>query len=158
MSCAIASQFLKDLTLQSRAIGTNVCQLLTPIVFISFAGIMQVILNVILKKHATPVPGSSPILLPMDISRSLACETNESIFNNPEIKWVNGSVIGMDDFEITNCRDNFLNFFTEHPDIDPHLIDMLPPKFKILMQNLSVLSLARPQDLLFDFPMFYIGK
>lgn len=169
------SQFLKDLTLQSRAVGTNVCQLLTPIVFITFAGVMQIILNIILRDHGTPVPGSSPILIPMDVSRSLACETDGSAFNNPEIISPNGT------FNITNCHDNLFNFFTEHPNITninntelrefindlSILLNITLPVDKIMdqimeeeeeLKNISIFSLARPQDLLFNLPMFYIGK
>ena len=150
------SQFLKDLTLQSRAIGTNVCQLLTPIVFISFAGLMQVILNIILKEHGTPVPGSSPLPFPMDISRSLACVTDGNL-SNPEIVSVDGSMFELGDFNITNCHDNFINFFVEHFEIVSLIIDHIP-KYTNKTLKLEDLTLARPQDLLFDFPMFYVGK
>ena len=67
-------QFLKDLTLQFRAVGTNVCQLLTPIIFILFVGIMQVIVNFILRDHHYPVPGTeTPYLPPVNPGRLLDC-------------------------------------------------------------------------------------
>lgn len=127
---------------------------------------MQIILNIILKDHGTAVPGSSPVLIPMDISRSLACETNGS--NHPEIILANGT------FPITNCHDNLFNFFAEHNITElrsrtNELIDTLPfdiPNKTLdkinetfdLLEMLSITSLARPQDLLFNLPMFYIGK
>jgi ABC-type multidrug transport system ATPase subunit len=148
--------FLKDLTLQSRAIGTNVCQLLTPIIFISFAGLMQVILNIVLKEHGTAIPGSSSLLFPIDITRSLACVTDGNS-SNPDFRRVDGTPFGLGEFNITNCRDNFLNFFVEHPGIE-ELIEGIFPNYTNETLELDIFTLARPQDLLFDLPMFYVGK
>ena len=121
---------------------------------------MQIILNFVLREHGTPVPGTAGVPLPMDISRSLACTSNDS-FNNPEIVTVDASAIGMGEFQITDCHDNFLNFFNDFGEIEnltQTFPQFLPEGFENLALALTLLTYARPQDLLFDFPMFYIGK
>lgn len=136
---------------------------------------MQIILNIILRDHGTAVPGSSPVLIPMDIGRSVACETNGSAYSNPDIIW--GDANGT--FDITNCHDNLFNFFTEQNIIELNnsifelinktnnelypfqvpnrTVDKINQTF-VMLEELSIASLARPQDLLFNLPMFYIGK
>jgi ABC-type multidrug transport system fused ATPase/permease subunit len=157
--------FLKDLTLQSRAIATNVFQLLTPMIFISFAGLMQIILNIILKEHQTPVPGTGAVPFPMDISRSLTCHPANNSYNNPDIEMINGTIIGIDkDYNITDCHDNFLNFLSDYE----HLYNLVTEfhngskynesKYSEHLKYLNLVTFARPQDLLFNLPMFYIGK
>ena len=91
------TQFLKDLTLQLRAIGTNLCQLLTPVIFICFAGIMQLIINNILSANGTAIPGSNAFPIPVNPGRLEAC-TKNSTTNNPE-----------------KCHDEIFNFFVEFP-------------------------------------------
>lgn len=119
---------------------------------------MQIILNIILRDHGTPVPGSSPVLLPTDIGRSVACKTNGSAYNHPEIISANGT------FDITNCHDDLFNFYTEY-NITKFISEIHPEdrskKFNRtvdMLEELNITSLARPQDLLFNLPMFYIGK
>ena len=149
------SQFLKDLTLQSRAIFTNVCQLLTPIIIISFAGIMQVILNLILREHGTAVPGTASLSIPMDISRSLACNAT-NFTRNPEILLVTGTEDGQAPYNITDCHDNFANFLDDFPGLIQLANDI--SELKEIIQNWTLFTYARPQDLLFNLPMFYISK
>ena len=57
-------QFLKDTQLQFKSYKTNICQLLVPIVFISFAGLVQVIVNGLIPAN-TVVPGSDSKPLPV---------------------------------------------------------------------------------------------
>ena len=55
---------MKDLSLQLKSYVTNICQLLVPVIFICFAGIIQVVLNHFLHKNGSQVPGSNSLLLP----------------------------------------------------------------------------------------------
>ena len=64
-------QFLKDLQLQLRAVVTNVCQLLVPVIFISFAGVMQLVVNHLLHKNGDVVPGSNTLGIPGGMFLSL---------------------------------------------------------------------------------------
>ena len=52
---------------------TNICQLLVPVIFICFAGIIQVVLNHFLHKNGAVVPGSNSLLLPYGISIIINC-------------------------------------------------------------------------------------
>ena len=143
------------MTLQSRAIATNVCQLLTPVVFICFAGLMQIILNIVLKKHGTAVPGTGSLPFPVDISRSLACNASNR-FNNPNVKLANGTLIGLNYFNITQCHDNLFNFLDDYPGlIRAARVD---PSLNETIENFTLVALTRAQDQLFSLPMFYIGK
>ena len=118
---------------------------------------MQLILNRILSEHATAVPGTTPIYLPMDIGRSVACETNGSTFGNPEIILVTDLFNSSLTHNITNCHDNLLNFYLDLPEAN-EIIDKSNNSRAEMFRDLSNVTLARPQDLLFQIPMFYIGK
>ena len=86
----------------------------------------------------------------MDIGRSVACITEGGPYNNPEIIEFNGT-------NITNCHDNLLNFFVDYPSW--RILEDLPiPDLKFILEELYNMTLARPQDLLFELPMFYVGK
>ena len=132
-------------------------------IFITFTGIMQIILNVILREHGTPVPGTAAVPLPVDISRSLTCNTTNN-FSNPEIIPVNWTTIGIPEtFNITNCHDNFLNFISDFERLvniveDLNTTDERVIEYQAMLQNFTLKTFARPQDLLFNLPMFYIGK
>ena len=57
-------QFLKDLTSQSKSIVTNLCQIFVPVVLISFAGIIQIVMNYLIHKNSTMMPGSDSLQIP----------------------------------------------------------------------------------------------
>ena len=67
-------------------------------------------------------------------------------------------MFGLGEFNITNCRDNYINFFVEHPNIVNIIGDIPNTSFSDEILELKDLTYARPQDMLFDFPMFYVGK
>ena len=126
-------------------------------IFISFAGVMQLILNIIIRRHGTSVPGTTPLYIPMDISRSVACVKNGDECNNPEI--IYPEIIEFNGTSITNCHDNFLNVFVEFPGLLNLLGQFNVSEFDEMLFNISYYtSLARPQDLLYSLPMFYMGK
>ena len=148
-------QFLKDLTLQSRAIGTNLCQLLTPIIFILFAGIMQVILNHILSSKHLAIPGSNAYPFPQDIGRVAVCEPEASF---------NGTPVPPE-----ACRDEIFSFFDDQGlnvhyfvnfaefldnQSDETLINETFLHRLDYYQNASVLP---RQQVLFDLPFYYVG-
>lgn len=66
-------QFLKDLTLQWRAWKTNLCQMLTPIIFILFAGLIQVVVNHMIKNKGIAIPGTETLYPPINPGRILSC-------------------------------------------------------------------------------------
>lgn len=147
--------FLKDLTLQWRAIGTNLCQLLTPIIFILFAGIMQFVVNLILNRHGTPIPGTEvPIFPPSQPGRTISCRYREDNGSSPH--------------HPVGCRNSAFNFFLDYPDWE-ELLDDLPPVIRNqtdpalwnetveAIKNLSHYSQEPCPKYLFDFPMFYVG-
>lgn len=115
---------------------------------------MQIILNIVLHKHKALVPGAGSVPFPMDIGRSLAC-TVQNGTNNPEIITVDGLEFGIRNYNITNCHDKFLNIIDDYP----YLVSRIEHSpFGATIQNYSVKTLARPQDLLFNIPFFYIGR
>ncbi len=125
-------QFLKSLTLQSRAIITNLCQLLTPIILLSFAGIMQIVLNHVLSKNPAPVPGSESLPLPVDVGRLIVCNQSYA----PE-----------------SCHDEYFSALAEFdwqelPD-DTNLTQLFEELYETPMPH---------QQLLFDLPFYYVGK
>ena len=63
----------------------------------------------------------------------------------------------MDYFNITDCRDNFANFLADFPAVI-NKVEQFYPKYPAMFKNYTLRTYARPQDLLFNLPMFYIGK
>ena len=126
-------------------------------IFISFAGLMQIILNIVLKKHQTVVPGTGAVPFPMDISRSLTCRPANNSYNNPDIEVFNTTIFGTDNYTITDCHDNFLNFLSDYERL-VNLVTQSESKYHKELEIFNLMTLARPQDLLFNLPMFYIGK
>ena len=120
---------------------------------------MQIILNIILKEHRTAVPGTEAIPFPVDISRSLTCHPDNSSYNNPEIIEIyNTSIIGLENLTITDCHDSFANFLNDYEQL-VNLAEILTNEtITNEIDNYKINTLARPQDLLFNLPMFYIGK
>ena len=151
-------QFLKDLTLQSRAIGTNVCQLLTPIVFILFAGIMQLILNHILSSKHLLIPGSNEYPFPQDIGRVAVCEPEPSFNGTPVLP--------------ESCRDEIFSFFDDQ-NLNVELFKELAELFLQVEKNETIInetefllrsldyyqnaSVLPRQQVLFDLPFYYVG-
>ena len=56
---------MKDLSSQSKSIVTNLCQILVPIILISFAGIIQVVMNYLIHKNSSLTPGSDSLPIPV---------------------------------------------------------------------------------------------
>lgn len=75
--------FLKDLSLQLRQWGTNLCQLLVPVILICFIGIIQVIATNILEKNHAAIPGSDLIPVPVQLNFTIPCLRNDSDGGRP---------------------------------------------------------------------------
>ena len=118
---------------------------------------MQIILNIVLKKHQTVVPGTGAVPFPMDISRSLTCRPANNSYNNPDIEVFNTTIFGTDNYTITDCHDNFLNFLSDYERL-VNLVTQSESKYHKELEIFNLMTLARPQDLLFNLPMFYIVK
>ncbi|XP_065901227.1 ABC transporter A family member 9-like isoform X2 [Dysidea avara] len=128
--------FLKDLTLQRRNITTLLCQVLVPVMIISIAGILQILLDVIVKTnyYINLVPGSGEPPVYSDVTWMVACKHTSDQPNQCYIDVIN------------------IGYFINNPgvksDIDMPWIDYYRLEY---LRNFSY----PPQRVLFNLPFLY---
>ena len=135
---------MKDLSIQTKALATNICQLLVPIVFLSFAVVFQVAINSVLSAHPVPVPGTDGLPLPVDAGRPVPCQRNES-----------NETFG--DGRPSQC---YQETFSTPVDF-PYLFDNrthIPKNYSLTLQEWKKNNTVLPQMVLFDLPFYYVAK
>ncbi|KAL5475219.1 hypothetical protein EMCRGX_G027292 [Ephydatia muelleri] len=141
----IRALFLKTISLQLRAIWTNLCQIFVPLVMILFAGIMQVVVNNLISTSDV-VPGSNAVPIPINVGNLVACTPNAT--TGP----LGGSV------HPGQCYDEVFNAFLDFGPLVEYSCNADPNatycKYLSIVNNLTVPS----QQLLFDLPFYYVGN
>ena len=114
---------------------------------------MQLVLNYILHKHQSAIPGTDGPPFPNNVGRLVACDSySNGTGNSPEV-----------------CYDEVFNFFVEFDwqRIGEEALKYVPKDspfreyvdtFVNDTEILSEVAQIRQQEYLFDLPFYYVGK